>query len=303
VPFRLAHFSDIHVTRSPFSESLRSVLGKIGAGAVNYYVGGRRHHFRAVDARIEALLEDVDAQNIDHAICTGDITSFSHVAEFERCAELFGPRLEQPERYTVIPGNHDRYTERATTEKRFERLFAGLCGGDAQFPFSKKIGPGVRVFGLDVTRPTGPFDSSGRAGEAQLERLGELLRDPEGRDDVRILALHYGLLRSRGQRDRRRHGIRDDLELIELVRDPSSQLDLVVHGHMHGAYHIDIEGVAVMCAGSATDLHRECGYNLYEIDTETRSLRAWRRVWNQATQRYEEGKTWSVGSGSLATGT
>ena len=35
---------------------------------------GRGRHFAGSDQRIAKLLEDVDAQGVDHALCTGDVT-------------------------------------------------------------------------------------------------------------------------------------------------------------------------------------------------------------------------------------
>jgi hypothetical protein len=49
-------------------------------------------------------LADIDAVGVDHALCTGDVTQMSYAIEFERLSALYGPRLQQPERHTVIPG-------------------------------------------------------------------------------------------------------------------------------------------------------------------------------------------------------
>src|SRR5688500_9885026 len=97
---RLAHFSDIHVTQPPADGSFRAFLGKRLAATLHYYVGGRRHRFAEVDRRIESLLADVDQMRVQHALCTGDITMMSLPTEFSRFAELFGERLDRPQRWT-----------------------------------------------------------------------------------------------------------------------------------------------------------------------------------------------------------
>lgn len=278
---RLAHFSDIHVTHFPLTG--RFAVKRLAAVA-SYTLMGRGRHFVGSDERIARLLEDVDGQRVDHALCTGDLTGVSTEAEFARVAELFGPRLEQPDRYTVIPGNHDRYVGEAAG--RFEQHFARLCEG-ATFPFVKPVAGGVTIVGLDVARPTSVVDSSGLAGVAQRTKLEAILTDASLKDRFVVLALHYGLLRAEGQRDQRNHGLRDDLEVMALVDREDVTVDLVVHGHMHRPYVVPTKRRQTVNAGSATDLHvKGCGYNVYDIDARAFKVRIERRAWDAASGHY-----------------
>jgi 3',5'-cyclic AMP phosphodiesterase CpdA len=278
---KLAHFSDIHVTHFPLSGAFTV---KRLAAVASFTLAGRGRHFEGSDARIARLLEDVDAQRVDHALCTGDLTGVSTEAEFERVAELFGPRLTQPDRFTCIPGNHDRYV--AEAQGRFERHFGALCEG-AVFPFVKALPSGVTIVGIDVTRPTSVIDSSGLAGPAQLKKLTAILTDASLKDRFVVLALHYGLLRAQGQRDARNHGLRDDLELMALIDREDVTVDLVLHGHMHRPYVVPTKRRQTINAGSATDLHvRQCGYHVYEIDPKAFRVRIHRREWDESTGHY-----------------
>jgi 3',5'-cyclic AMP phosphodiesterase CpdA len=271
---KLAHFSDIHVTHFPLAGEF--ALKRLAAVA-SYTLMGRGAHFEGSDGRIAALLADVDAQGVDHALCTGDLTGVSSEAEFARVAELFGARLQQPERFTCLPGNHDRYVR--GTEGRFEQHFSALCEG-GRFPFVKHLAGGVSVVAIDVARPTSLVDSSGLCGERQRGELLALLTDASLKDRFVVLALHYGLLRAQGQRDRRSHGLRDDLELLALVDRDDVHLDLVLHGHMHRPYVVRTKQRTIVNAGSATDLHVPgCGYHVYDIDPSTRRVRVTRRGW------------------------
>jgi 3',5'-cyclic AMP phosphodiesterase CpdA len=262
---RLAHFSDIHLTLSPFAMPARELALKRAASAFSYYFSGRRWRFAHAKERIAALLADIDAQAPDHVLCTGDLTASSLEEELAGVAALFGQR--SPERFTVIPGNHDRYVRQAGGA--FERYF-----GARTYPFMKKLG-GVALIGIDVTRPTGLTNSSGLCGEAQRAALREALAGARGH--FVILALHYGLLRQGGERDKRKHGLRDDLALLALIDDPTLPLDLVLHGHMHMPYAVRSARRQIICAGSATDLKQKCGYNIYEIDVASRRMRCERR--------------------------
>lgn len=278
---RLAHFSDIHVTRFPLSQGF--ALKRLAAVA-SYTGMGRGRDFAGSDARIAKLLEDVDGLGVDHALCTGDVTGVTGDEELARCAQLFGHRLREPARWTVIPGNHDRYV--ASQAGAFERHFGALCEG-GRFPFTKRLAPGVTLVAIDVCRPTALVDSSGLVGEAQLAQLAQVLTDRALRDEFVVLALHYGLLRADGQRDKRSHGLRDDLALMALVDRPDVTVDVVLHGHMHRPYTVRAGRRHVFNAGSGTDLHVACGYNVYTVDPARFTLRCERRAWSAITQRYE----------------
>jgi predicted phosphodiesterase len=281
---KLAHFSDIHVTHFPLSG--KPALKRLAAVA-SYSLMGRGKHFEGSDARIGKLLEDVDGLGVDHALCTGDLTGVSTEAEFDRVAELFGPRRTQPARFTVIPGNHDRYVASATG--LFEKHFAPLCEGGG-FPFKKRIAPGVTVVAIDVTRPTSVIDSSGLCGPAQRKTLLSWLTDASLKNEFVILALHYGLLRAEGQRDKRNHGLRDDLEVMELIDRDDVSLDLVVHGHMHRPYIVKTKKRTLINAGSATDLHvKGAGFNVYDIYPTAHRVKVTRREWSASENRYLDG--------------
>lgn len=295
---RLAHFSDIHVTVPPLAYG--GLGGKRLAGLANYYIGGRRHHFRAVDLRIERLLEDIERTDPDHVLCTGDITQMSYPAEFERAAELFGPRLARPDRFTVIPGNHDRYTRESVQTDVFGRHFGPLASPTGEYPYLKWLRPNeVALVLLDVTRSTGLLDSSGWCGPSRRAQLAQMLMDPSLESAFVIVALHYALMRPNGRPDSRRHGVRDDAELLELLDQPNVHVDLVLHGHMHQPYVVRSARRTIVCAGSATDLAMSGGWSLYEIDVVTKSVSLRRRVWSELASDYQpSGESISLGAAS-----
>jgi len=278
-PFRLAHYSDIHVTVPPLSESWGRLPGKRVAGLANYYVGGRRRAFIDVEARIAELLEDIDRQGAHHALCTGDITSMSYGAEFERCAALFGDRVRQPTRHTVIPGNHDRYTTGSTRRAEFEHWFGELGPNSGTWPFRKDVSPEVSIVGVDVCRPTGFLDSSGWCGPEQRRRLADMLASPDLAHRYVVVALHYALFLANGRPDRATHGIRDWSELLAVLEGPRARVDLVLHGHVHEPYVLERDRLTIACAGSATDLRHAGGYQLIDIDDRGR-VTLTRRAWD-----------------------
>jgi 3',5'-cyclic AMP phosphodiesterase CpdA len=139
---------------------------------------------------------------------------------------------------------------------------------------------------LDVARPTSLIDSSGLVGEAQRSTLLSILTDPSLRNRFVIVALHYGLLRMTGKRDSRSHGLRDDVELMTLLDREDVTVDLVLHGHLHRPFTIRTKRRHIVNAGSATDLHGRCGYNVYDIEPSAHRVAITRFAWDRAAAVY-----------------
>ena len=173
------------------------VIGKRIMGSLNYFFGGRRTHFSHSDRRLELLLADVDAQSPDHVVCTGDLTQMSFPEEFETAAKIFGQRLESPSRFTVIPGNHDRYTKATDQGRHFENWFGSLCA-EGTFPFTKRLSDSVTLVGLDPCRATGMADSSGLLGKEQLSALKEVLRQLSAENQFVIIDISLNIIRPYG---------------------------------------------------------------------------------------------------------
>ncbi|MBX2810359.1 MAG: metallophosphoesterase [Myxococcales bacterium] len=288
-PVRIAHFSDIHYTLPP-SLNWQDWESKYTAGCANYYLGGRRRHFADAGARIQSLLTDVDLQSVDHAICSGDITQMARTSEFEGVAQLFGDRRLRPDRFTVIPGNHDRYTPRSVTEDRFARWFGALASPLGIYPYLKWIAnKRIALILLDVSRATGIGDSSGLCGAHQLRVLATILGSQELASACTILVLHYGFFRANGEPDRPRHGLRDYRELLSVVRARRGLVNLVLHGHLHQEFVLDSHNPVIVCAGSATDLSVRGGWNLL-------------RLWPERGRLVVEHREWSVSSASYVPG-
>jgi 3',5'-cyclic AMP phosphodiesterase CpdA len=277
---KLAHISDLHLTRSPLGATWAAKpLAALASGLAT----GRWQRFVGADRRIAALLEDLDAQRVDHVLCTGDLTSVSGEEEFQEVARLLRPLIVRPAFATCLPGNHDRYL--ASVAGRFERDFAPLCEG-GRFPFVKDLGGGVCLVGVDSARPTSMLDSSGLVGPAQRDALARTLTDPALRDRFVVVGLHYGLAGRGGRRERRSHRLRDDREVAAVLDRESSAVDLVVHGHIHRPFVTRTARRWVVNAGSATDLGAACGYFVYDIEAAEHRVRLERRVWSAARGAY-----------------
>jgi predicted phosphodiesterase len=82
-----------------------------------------------------------------------------------------------------------------------------------------------------------------------------------------VLALHTGLCRADGSRDRLLHGLRNARE----VHAAAARLGiaLVIHGHIHRRFVIpagERQPFAIANPGSLTSRHHEHAYHILEID-------------------------------------
>ena len=60
-----------------------------------------------VVTRMQRLVSHLYTSDIDHILCTGDITHRGREAEYEAFVDVFAPLIAQG-RLTMVPGNHDR---------------------------------------------------------------------------------------------------------------------------------------------------------------------------------------------------
>ncbi len=233
---RIVHVSDLHHQldwrrRSWASSGWRGVPGRLELHAF-----GRWERFAFAERTWNGILEDIEVLEADHVILTGDLTAMGDEEEF-LAVEPSLRHLLRAGRVTIIPGNHDRYTD-GSAARGFERVFkAELTSvmpeyADARgYPFVKFVGADVALIGLDSTRVPGWAQYFvGRLGKAQLAALTRILADPrlEGKT-VHVLA-HHGPLSPDGKRDWRESALIDAPALLDVLRDRAV---LFHHGHSH----------------------------------------------------------------------
>ena len=102
---RLAHCSDLHLLSHEGAHWIE-LANKRWIGAMNLISNrARLYHVAAFDD----MIEDLNAQGIDHVLCTGDVTNLAMEREFMFARERFDKLARGPHDVTVIPGNHDAY--------------------------------------------------------------------------------------------------------------------------------------------------------------------------------------------------
>lgn len=184
----------------------------------------------SVVANMRRLVSHLVAEDIDHVLCTGDITHRGREEEFEAFIDVFAPLLDAG-RLTLVPGNHDR------------------CGDDV----ADSIMHGERVVAVDLGQlfvvrvdSTGPhnhtmFCGHGLVTPTDLLALRDTLADAAD-DQLVVLMMHHHPypLPEEGRLERLSRwaglpftdALHSGVDVLEIA---AGRCDLVLHGHRHVA--------------------------------------------------------------------
>ncbi len=226
------------------------------------------------------LLVALREAGVDHLLVTGDLTLSAEVSEFERAADLLRPWAEKG-RLTVVPGNHDVWTEDAAAKGRFLRAIGpdglGMRRAASPYPLAVQLSPEVVLVALDSARwGEDPWHTPGRLGPQQLQAARELARHHAKEGRAVLLALHHHLVlppeRVSSDVFVARMPLADADKVVRLVAE--IQVAAVLHGHRPGAFRLELPAPSgttpVLCAGSATRVSdepvRRARAFVYEVD-------------------------------------
>jgi 3',5'-cyclic AMP phosphodiesterase CpdA len=216
------HLSDLHLRSNP--KNTAWVAGGPCLGFTNF--------------KTEALVSHLDVHYPDaHIVITGDVTHHGTKEAYREARRLLHPWMRE-KRLSVVMGNHDRgtlgnirYSKRA---KAFKETFSPTVRGLLSFPWVKTI-KHVALIGLDSTAASA-FAARGKIGEAQLDRLHDILNSRRVRERVVFLLLHHHVFS-----DGAFTALNDIADLMEVIcRSSVQRVDAILFGHQHiGGYWKD----------------------------------------------------------------
>lgn len=180
---RIVHLSDIHIWRYVFNPA--HLFNKRALGIIQLLTG-RAKRFRL--ERIEDVVERVQSLEPDHVLITGDLTTTALPSEFRAARRALMQILIDGTHATVIPGNHDRYTNGSVRARKFESTFGEFAPAEA-YPWLKPLAPDLAILGLDPTRSA--ISARGYLPPEQLEQARALIRNSSDRPRRLIVACHY----------------------------------------------------------------------------------------------------------------
>jgi 3',5'-cyclic AMP phosphodiesterase CpdA len=275
---RIAHISDLHLL-SVEALPVHRLVGKRFTGWVNLKLRREEKHKLEVAERVARELR---AHEVDHVVVTGDVTNLALQSEFE-LVRLF---LENevgfdPERVSLVPGNHDVYTRGSYRSRRFEHYFGAYITSDlpgatgvpglGRFPYVRLRGP-VAFVGLSTAVPRLPLIASGELGAAQRMALHSLLAHREVQKRFVVILQHHPWHNPASARHRLLEGLLDADRERDVLRVLAR--GLLLHGHKHRRIHrtIGTDRGHIDAIGSTSaslvddDPHRGAGFNLYDVD-------------------------------------
>jgi hypothetical protein len=138
---------------------------------------------------VAECLAEVRAKGADHLLITGDLTEDGDMAQFELLAELLADSRIPPERITLVPGNHDAYTEGGTYD-------AALAGPLKAYAPTSAIGVPLRFRDVTIVPVSTafhqtPLRSAGAITSSDLEALAKLVEDETLGDRPLVFAQHH----------------------------------------------------------------------------------------------------------------
>ena len=218
--------------------------------------------------------------NVDHLVVTGDITFSGEPREFERAADLLRPFADAG-KLTVVPGNHDVWTEESVETGRFLRAIGpdgkGMRRAAPSYPQVVALGDDAVLIALDSARfGAEPYQTPGRLGSEQLRAAREVVREHAKQGKAVVLAFHHHVVlppeRVASDACVARMPLADADQVVRLVAE--LPIAAVLHGHRHTAFRVDLPGATgptpVLCSGSASRVAdepvRRARAYLYEID-------------------------------------
>jgi 3',5'-cyclic AMP phosphodiesterase CpdA len=257
---KLVHFSDVHIQLRDWRRRTLRELGPLRALATVELWKGRGLQYDGAAATLRKLARVAAAA--DHAICTGDLTQLGHPEEFAAAREALGPLASDLERFTVFPGNHDRYPWHGRRSPLFEEHFPEHGRTDVCTPLRVRLVGDAALIIVDSAGPLcWPVVSRGRVDRAQIEALEAALRAPQLQGRCKLVAVHHAPVLRGGRPDWPWKALRGARALLEVARHGGVQA--ILCGHIHDRFVFGRDPT-VICAGSSTQLGHE-GYFEVEI--------------------------------------
>ncbi len=234
---RLIQISDLHFTK--VSLTPWKLCSKRLIGTLNWVLS--REHSCCHDS-LSSLPDLFRELNPDWIFVAGDLTSTSLPGEFALAKRYFD-RIEAPKIF--IPGNHDQYTKKAHSEKRFYKTFFNRrheIKHRAEFFTLKDHGVEAHQLGnswwcvaLDTAPATSLASSCGLFSletEAHLREVLQLI----GPNDPIAMLNHFPFFNA----DPPNHRLHRREQLREILTS-SPNIRLYFHGHTHRSTIADLQ--------------------------------------------------------------
>jgi Icc protein len=223
---RIAHLSDVHMLQSGPSRA-RSSYG-LGHHFLSF---GRALDAQTRDKKFRRGLGAARRAGAHHFVISGDLTEIGAPEEFESFAEALHDSGIEPERITLVPGNHDAYTTPTAWRWALEGPLRAFREGSADAPGKVVERKGVTFLPVDVTCHQPITRSAGELTAATADALEKRLADRAIVRQPVVLVQHHPPFSHASRAWQWVDGLRGWKRMMDmLVRFPDVH---VLHGHLH----------------------------------------------------------------------
>ncbi len=252
---KLAHISDLHFSNWDWNPA--QFFSKRWLGNLNFLFGRRRIFSYERLAFLPALYKE---QGITHVIVTGDLTTTSAPAEFQKAREFIQSLEAQGLQVFCIPGNHDQYTRKAYEQQLFYNYFPQQWNESSSYNLkdhgmsAQKLSDKWWFVGLDTALATSWFFSSGYFSEKTEKHLIEFLSKLPTGEQV-ILFNHFPFFQHETPRKRLQRG-----DALRKILEQFPQVKIYCHGHTHRQCLADLKASQLpIILDSGSIVHRDKG--------------------------------------------
>jgi 3',5'-cyclic-AMP phosphodiesterase len=222
----LAHLSDLHLVERNHEKRRGLARQRLAFLSAGVPLDAEQRIRQAVFA-----LQSAMRMGAEHILVTGDLTEDGEREQFEVLAEVLQRSGVSSEDITLVPGNHDGYTERDAFDRALRGPLAAYRGTSAAGAHSL-LTAAVIVPVSTVVEGQWFTRSAGRVRDADVLTIRRLASRPELRDRAIVVAQHHPVT----QRVL-------PLDWLDGAQNASSLRDLllertrvhVLHGHVHRA--------------------------------------------------------------------
>ena len=183
---RIAHVSDVHMLASRPSRSRAGY-----SMGVRFVSIGRPLDAQARARKFQLSLAAAKRSHADHIVVSGDLTEIGSPAEFEALAETLHDARIDPERITLVPGNHAAYTSMEAWKWALAGPLAAYASSAATVPGKVVDRGSVAFLPLDVTRSQPLTRSAGELTASAAEAVERRANDAAFRQRPLVGVAHH----------------------------------------------------------------------------------------------------------------
>ncbi len=223
---RIVHLSDAHVL-DPRPSRTRSGWSM----RVRFLSFGRPLDAQSRRRKLGRSLEAARRIGAHHVVLSGDLTEIGTPGEFETLAEVLHGSGIAPERFTLVPGNHDLYTSADAWKWALEGPLAAFARTSARETGKIVEVGGATLMPIDATFHQPVTRSAGCIDRLALDALERRAADPTFRHRPLIVVQHHPPFRRKTEAWHWIDGLvgsRHMMSLLEKFRHL-----FVLHGHLH----------------------------------------------------------------------